>query len=206
MPEKKAISMEQKDIEFKFTLGEGETEAGTFTGYLSVFEVVDSYGDVVKRGAFKKTLREKKQFPLLWSHDWMEPIGVATGVEDDKGLLITGKLNLDVQRAREIRSLMAQGAVTGLSIGYTVIKKEIDNETGIRTLKEINLWEGSPCVFQACPGAEVDDVKALRGGEPATATPAAEKPLDEGGLAVVGETLKSSLTYVRSLLQIERDS
>jgi len=204
MPEKPKITIERKNIEFKYTLGEGETEAGTFSGYLSVFDVVDSYGDVVKRGAFKKTLREKKQFPLLWSHDWMEPIGVATGVEDEKGLFITGRLNLDVQRAREIRSLMAQGAVVGLSIGYTVVKKEIDNETGVRTLKEINLWEGSPCVFQACPDAEIEEVKskALPGEEPAPATPAAKKPLDKDALAMIGKAVRSSLEKSRSLLHI----
>lgn len=196
-------TMEKKDLEFKYTLGEGETEAGTFTGYLSVFDVTDSYGDVVKRGAFKKTLKEKKSFPLLWSHDWMEPIGVASGIEDEKGLLITGKLNLDVQRAREIRSLMTQGAVTGLSIGYNVIKKEIDNETGVRTLKEINLWEGSPCVFQACPGANINDVKALPGEEPDDeSTPPAEKPLDKDALTDIGQAVRSSLDTSRSLLHI----
>jgi hypothetical protein len=153
--------MEHKNIEFKFTMTEGDgVEAGTFTGYASVFNVVDSYGDMVMPGAFKKTLKEKKVFPMCWSHDTREPIGVISGVEDDKGLAVTGKLNLDVQRAREIRSLMAQGAVKGLSIGYNVIKELIDRTSGIRQLKELNVWETSPCVFQACPEAEVGGVKS----------------------------------------------
>jgi HK97 family phage prohead protease len=158
-----AKKYEKKYLEFKYTMGEGDAEAGTFTGYLSVYDVVDSYGDVVKRGAFKKSIKDKKEFPILWSHDIFEPIGIFAAVEDEKGLLVTGKLNLDVQRGREIRSLMAQGAVKGLSIGYRVIDSKPAEREGVlvRLLKEIDLWEGSPCVFQACPDAEVDEVKSL---------------------------------------------
>jgi len=164
--------VETKDIEFKFTMADTESEAGTFTGYASVFDMVDSYGDAVQKGAFKKTLKEKKEFPLLWSHDISEPIGVISGIEDEKGLSITGRLNMDVQRAREVRSLMAQGAVKGLSIGYNVVKELIDRESGIRQLKEINLWEISPCVFQACPQAEIDGVKTIESEtEPGQPTP-----------------------------------
>ena len=150
--------LETKEI--KFTLTDMDDARGTFAGYASIFDVVDSYGDIVVRGAFKKTLREKKQFPILWSHNIMEPLGVIRGQEDERGLAIEGQLNLDVQRGREIRSLMKPGAVNGLSIGYQVVKEAEDAETRARLLKEINLWEVSPCVFQACPDALVGEVKA----------------------------------------------
>jgi HK97 family phage prohead protease len=151
---------ETKNIEFKFKLSDDENDAGAFTGYASIFGVVDSYGDVVAKGAFKKTLKEKKQFPILWSHDITKPLGVISGVEDDRGLSVEGKLNLDVQLAREVRSLMVQGAVDGLSIGYQTVKEGEDKATKARVLQEINLWEVSAVVFQACPGAVVDEVKA----------------------------------------------
>ena len=164
--------LETKNLEFKFVMGDEEGEAGTFTGYASIFDVVDTYGDSVQKGAFKKTLREKKQFPLLWSHNIDKPIGVISGTEDEKGLEVIGKLNLDVQLAREVRSLMVQGAIPGLSIGYNVNQEAIDRESGIRQLKEINLWEVSPCVFQSCPDALVDDVKSIEpGAEPGQPTP-----------------------------------
>ena len=164
--------LETKEI--KFTLTDMDDARGTFAGYASIFDVVDSYGDIVVRGAFKKTLREKKQFPILWSHNIMEPLGVIRGQEDERGLAIEGQLNLDVQRGREIRSLMKQGAVNGLSIGYQVVKEAEDAETRARLLKEINLWEISPCVFQACPGALIDGVKSDESGddaEPGEPTP-----------------------------------
>jgi HK97 family phage prohead protease len=140
---------------------DGTEEEGTFTGYASVFNVTDSYGDIVVPGAFKRTLKNKKQFPILWSHSILEPVGVLTGVEDEKGLVVNGRLTKGVQKAQELRALMKDGAVNGLSIGYQVMKQEEDKEEDIRRLKEINLWEVSLCVFQACPGANVTAVKSM---------------------------------------------
>jgi hypothetical protein len=152
---------EIKDLAFKFALGDEGDEKGTFTGHASIFDVVDSYGDVVAPGAFKRTLKHKKgEFPLLWSHDNSKPIGVISAEEDTKGLKVRGTLNLDVQLAREIRSLMKQGAVTGLSIGYQTVKEDVDKERNARVLKEINLWEISTVVFPACAPAQVEGVKA----------------------------------------------
>jgi len=54
---------------------------------------------------------------------------------------------------------MLDKVVKGLSIGYQTVKEEIDNQTKKRKLLEVNLWEGSICVFGACPGAEVAEVK-----------------------------------------------
>jgi len=146
--------------EFKFTLDDIDEEKGSFAGYASIWDVVDSYGDTVVKGAFKRSLKESKQFPLLWSHNLMEPIGIVSGEEDDRGLKISGQLNIDVQRGREIRSLMKQGAVTGLSIGFQTVREENDKDANTRRLKEVKLWEISPCVFQACPNAQIDEVKA----------------------------------------------
>lgn len=146
--------------EFKFTLEDIDEEKGSFKGYASIWDAVDSLGDIVVKGAFKRTLKESKQFPLLWSHNLMEPIGIIKGEEDDRGLAVEGQINIDVQRGREIRSLMRQGAVTGLSIGFQTVREDNDKTTGLRKLKEIRLWEISPCVFQACPDAVVGQVKA----------------------------------------------
>jgi uncharacterized protein len=152
-----AKKLETKELAFE--LKSFNEEAGTFQGYLSVFDVEDSYGDTVIKGAFKRTLRNKKEFPLLWSHNVDEPIGGFTGKEDATGLLIDGRLTLGVQRAQEARALMLDKVLKGLSIGYQTVKEEIDNKNGKRKLLEVNLWEGSICVFGACPGAEIAEVK-----------------------------------------------
>ena len=132
--------------------------AGEFTGYLSVFDEVDSYNDTIKPGAYKKTLREHKKFPILWQHDWTMPVGSFVGQEDEKGLLIQGSLNLDVRQGQEARSLIMRGDVDGLSIGFDAIKWERDDD--VRVLKEIRLWEGSIVTFPADQHARIMQAKA----------------------------------------------
>lgn len=161
---------EHKDCvasEFKFALNEDNSNLGTFSGYASKFGVVDSYNDMVMPGAFKKTLRDKEGVvPLLWSHDVATPIGLIRAREDKIGLKVEGELNLDVAKSNEIRSLMKQGVVKGLSIGYQTVKEAIDELTGARQLKEVSLWEVSAVVFPALAVAQVTDIKAEGSDEP----------------------------------------
>lgn len=193
---------ETKDL--KFMIEQMDEDRGTFTGYASVWDVVDGDDEMVVKGAFKKTIKEKKAFPMLWSHDPGEPIGIIVPVEDELGLRVSGSLNLDVQRARETRSLMRQmsdaGTPMGLSIGYNVVKEENDKDTGIRKLKEIRLWEISPVVFPACDPARVDDIKAedgagdaapeaLPGNEPAVEATSDQKPPEDMGEGVLIQAL-----------------
>ncbi len=146
---KKSFRFEVKEID----------EKGTFIGYASIFGNVDEHGDVVEKGAFKRTLDHSGgQVPVLWQHDMREPIGIGVElVEDEKGLRVNGVLNLDTQRGREAYSLLKQGALKGLSIGYSVIKDSV--EKGIRYLKELRLWEFSLVTFPANLDALVSDVK-----------------------------------------------
>lgn len=135
---------------------------GTFEGYLSVFGDEDSYGDVVEKGAFAKTLQEKgPKRPLLWQHAAFEPVGVLEAKEDDHGLLIKGSLNLDVQRGREAYSLLKQGAVTGLSQGFVPVSWTPRKTGGGRQLKEVDLWEGSLATFPALTSAQIHSVRSL---------------------------------------------
>jgi uncharacterized protein len=146
--------------DFKFEVKQ-IAEDGTFEGYLSVFNIVDACGDLVEKGAFTKTLSEQKEFPLLWSHNYMEPIGTFTGAEDEYGLKINGALNLDISKGKEVYSNIKKRIVKGLSIGYDSIQKII--ESGVRRLKEVKLWEGSLCLFPACDKAVVTSFKSVIG-------------------------------------------
>jgi len=148
-----------KNFRAKFTEPDDE---GHFTGYASVFELEDLDGDIIKPGAFKKTLSEKKRFPFLWQHMVQEPIGWVEMEEDEKGLKITnGKLILDVQRAAEARALMKEQAVNGLSIGFELVKWENVDEGRGRIITEIKLWEVSAVTFPAQPAAVIETVKTL---------------------------------------------
>jgi len=140
---------------------------GTFEGYGSVFHVEDSYKDVVLPGAFAKSLTvwsQKQALPaMLWQHNASKPVGVyETMYEDTHGLFVRGRLLKDeVALAGEAYALLKAGAVTGLSIGYSTVVDEYDRETGITTLKELDLWEVSVVTFPANDAARVDSVKSI---------------------------------------------
>lgn len=135
-------------------------EDGTFSGYGSVFGVKDSYNDVVEKGAFTKTLNERKNVKLLWQHDSREPIGIFTNMyEDEHGLVVKGSIAMDVQRGKEAYTLIKMGAVDGLSIGYSTITAKYDKKSDIRYLKELKLYEVSVVTFPANEAATVTSIK-----------------------------------------------
>lgn len=138
------------------------SEEGRFAGYASVFDVVDSQNDIILRGAFSKTLRERKNtVKLLWQHQMNEPIGVFEQMfEDACGLYVEGRLLLSVARAREAYDLIKASALEGMSIGYTPIKYAFDPKTGVRQIQEVTLWEVSLVTFPANTQAGITVVKS----------------------------------------------
>lgn len=148
-------------------------ETGEFSGYGSVFNVKDSYKDMVIKGAFLNSLdawAKKNKLPkMLWQHDTREPIGVYSEMkEDDHGLYVKGRILLDAgPTERRAYEHMKAGSVDSLSIGYTIPKGgyEYSKDFDAYLLKQIDLWEVSPVTFPANPAALVDAVKsAVQGG------------------------------------------
>jgi HK97 family phage prohead protease len=141
---------------------------GTFKGYASVFDVIDLDQDMIVKGAFKKTLSDWKKRkalpPVVWQHDFRNPVGPYKAMEeDDHGLAVEGLLLVDeVQKAREARALMKHKAVSGLSIGFITRKskngKDKDDRP-IRVITELELLEVSIVTAAANPAARVTDVK-----------------------------------------------
>jgi HK97 family phage prohead protease len=161
-----------KQIQYKtFSLKIDDVDSkGTIRGYASTFGNVDLGLDVVDKGAFKKSLKENNGvFPILADHDPSKLIGWnMRAEEDDKGLFVEGKLDLNVQNAREKYSLtktaMELGAKMGLSIGYMTIKGEPDRDRPmVRHLKELKLFEYSIVTFPMNTEAMIDSAKSLVG-------------------------------------------
>jgi HK97 family phage prohead protease len=135
---------------------------GVFEGYASLFGIADLGKDVVMPGAFADSLKKRRaaDVRLLWQHDPSEPIGRWLSLEEDRrGLRVRGKLNLAVERAREIHALMRDGGVDGLSIGFRVERARAERPTGLRRLEKLDLWEISVVTFPMLPGARVQSVK-----------------------------------------------
>lgn len=89
---------------------------GSLEGYASTWiREPDSYGDIVKEGAFTNTLKERwnggEKIPLLWSHkmdDLSSYIGIAKADEDEKGLHFVAEFD-GTDEAQRVRGLYKDG-------------------------------------------------------------------------------------------------
>lgn len=144
----------------------GVGDAGTFSGYGSVFGVRDSYGDVVEPGAFKASLAawaKRGRLPaMLWQHDTRQPIGVWTSMrEDAHGLAVEGRILVEAgDLERRAHAHLKAGSISGLSIGYMPRVEEFDKAANVNRVKQVDLYETSLVTFPANPDAQVDAVKA----------------------------------------------
>lgn len=135
---------------------------GTVEGYASLFGEIDAARDMVLRGAFADTLRQRgvQRVPMLFQHDPSEPVGIWLELrEDHRGLYARGRLIPEVARARELLSLLRAGAIDGLSIGFRTVKGNIDPRSRVRRLVAVDLWEISIVTFPLLAGARVRAVK-----------------------------------------------
>lgn len=118
------------------------------TGYLSAFGNVDSDSDIIEKGAFAKTIKERfNDIFYLQQHDWSRPLGKFTKLEeDDKGLYFEGEI-INTSFGEDQLKLYEAGIVKEHSIGFMVVKA--DRGADVRTIKEIKLYEGSAVTLGA---------------------------------------------------------
>lgn len=167
--------LERRQLEASIAVKADAGEARTFEGYASVFGTVDTYNDTIAKGAFRQTLRDwktKGKLPkMLLQHgggffggsvDDLVPIGKWTTMKEDAtGLFVEGRLfDPQTDRSAAVYSALQEGELDGLSIGFRTKKSKFDEETQIRTLTEIDLWEVSLVTFPANDPARVTAVRA----------------------------------------------
>ncbi len=128
-----------------------------FAGYAAIFARPDRGGDVVKAGAFARSLkRGARGVPLLWQHEPGRPIGRIEYLKEDKrGLRVIGRLSTGAA-GREAAALLKEGAVRGLSFGYRV---RTANGEAPRELAELDLVEVSLVTLPMQPKARVHAVE-----------------------------------------------
>ena len=157
------MTMEHKsfDIEFK-----SDGTGAHFSGFAAVFGNEDFGGDIIEQGAFSDSLKsitaKGRKVPILWQHAYDEPVGYWEKLhETEDGLYGEGVLLTDTDAlAKRAAGLIKAGAVSGLSIGYRVIKDEHDRDRDIRVLKALDLHEVSIVTFPMNDDARIDAVKA----------------------------------------------
>lgn len=153
--------MKKRFLDCPVELKAVDDSSGKFTGYGSVFGVIDSYNESVEKGAFLESLSKHGMPALLWQHRSSEVCGVYTvAKEDERGLYLEGQLNLETQVGREAYALLKQGALNGLSIGFRPLVEEVNKETGVIHIKKLRLYEVSIVTFPANEDATVGSVKS----------------------------------------------
>lgn len=133
-------------------------DKGTFEGIASKYDVLDLQGDIVRKGAFTKTLNESKEIPILWEHNSEEVIGLGTLTDTADGLLLKAQLDMDDPLAVKAHRKLIKGMKRGLSIGFSTVKDAV--QKGAREILEAKLWEVSIVTFPANTSAVVTGVKS----------------------------------------------
>lgn len=138
-------------------------DSGNFEGYASVFDNIDLGGDVIVPGAFTtvKTTRTGRLRLALY-HNLTRLIGDAAFKQDGNGLLLKGKVNLNVSYAKDAYELMKAGTLDEMSVGYNPIEDAMETRDGrrVRVIKRAELWEASIVPFGMNPEAQVLSVKS----------------------------------------------
>ena len=164
-----AKNLDYKAFSFKVTeikqVSDEEGEFFEFEGYGSTFGNEDLGGDVVRPGAFEKSLAEARAsgepVPVLWQHDADMPLGVYVELsEDAKGLRVKGRMpKEDEFVSKRVVPQMKVGSIRKMSIGYRTRKSTFDEENFVRYLDEVELWEISLVTFPMNPQAGVTGFK-----------------------------------------------
>jgi HK97 family phage prohead protease len=142
---------------------------GQFRALVSVFDNEDTYGDVVRPGAFAQTLMDwaakGDSIPVIWSHQWSDPFAhigrVLEAKETIDGLEVLCQIDdltgedADVNRkAQQVYRLLKGRRVTQFSFAYDVpngggawVKDDNHRWGGYYELRQVDLHEVGPCLL-----------------------------------------------------------
>lgn len=141
--------MEHKGLTFKAEdFDEGSRKVKV---YLSAFGNVDSDNDIIAQGAFSKTIKERfDRIKYLWQHIPYEPIGKWSELYEDATGLIGVATISNSSKGEDAFTYYKEGIITEHSIGFNVVNADPrEKNNGIRTIREVKLWEGSAVTWGA---------------------------------------------------------
>jgi HK97 family phage prohead protease len=150
---------------------------GIVTGYFSKFNNVDGDGDIIRPGAFTKTIKEQgpdstlPRIKHLLNHDPSLPLGVLTKLyEDSYGLAYESQIGSH-EGGEDFIKMVESGLITEHSIGFKIIKRNqiqsyenyLKNPSaGQYEITEIKLYEGSSLTaWGANPLTPITSLKSM---------------------------------------------
>ena len=126
--QRKTLSFEVKQAE----LMDSGQYAGEFVGYAAGILNIDSTGDMILPGAFNADIpRFLADGVVCWQHDWMTPIGVPLEAKEDGYGLLTRSRISRTAKGMDAMTLIRDGVVKRLSIGYQVMDYDVVDRAGL---------------------------------------------------------------------------
>ena len=144
---------EVKAIDFELK----EEAEGKVSAVFSVFNSLDSDGDVVLPGSIKSGFKSG-DVPMVWAHKWDMPIGKGRIKEDDGKATFDGEFFMDTDSGQEAYKIVKNmGDMQQWSFGYRVNDAErapfksadSEDEQDARYLKDLTVFEVSPVLVGA---------------------------------------------------------
>lgn len=145
---------------------------GEFIVYPSTFtREPDSYGDVVKKGAFAETIKEwvesGNSLPGLYGHRLDDPDYFVAGAiemsEDEHGWRVKGEFDMDSPKGPHVYRLVKSKRISQLSFAYDVIeegKVDLGDGKSANELRKLKVYEFSFVPIGANQDTSVVAVKA----------------------------------------------
>lgn len=150
-------TMPFRDVQLRASANGSGGEALTFTGYACVtetpYEMSDWAGpftEVVRQGAFAKTLAESADVPFLVNHGGLTLARTKSGTlqlsEDDTGLHTEASLDPASPHVQALRSAMERGDVDEMSFGFWITRQVWSPDFDQRDVLEASLNKGDVSV------------------------------------------------------------
>ena len=133
----KSLGMEVKDVDVK---------EGIVSGYFSAFGMVDSDGDIMMPGAFKRSIADwgpkgKGRIKHLLNHDPSKPLGKPIELDEDGyGLKYVSKIGTH-SLGRDFLKMVESGLIAEHSIGFKTLREQKSGDAN--QIHEVMLFEGS---------------------------------------------------------------
>lgn len=167
--------METKTVQIEVKAGPDDgLEEGEFIVYPSTFiKEPDSYGDIIKPGAFAETIKEwtesGNEMPALFGHRMDDPdffVGGALGKdmsEDDHGWRVKGRFDLDSPKGNTVYKLVKGRRLNQLSFAFDTLEEgqvELEDGRKANELRRLRVYEFSFVPVGANQDTSVVAVKA----------------------------------------------
>jgi HK97 family phage prohead protease len=147
--------IEYKDTDLNSVL-DVDQENRTAKVVWNTADEVDNDQDVVMSDAYTATIKSRGPMgkQLIWSltdhrASTDNVIGKPSELYMEGGKLIAVTKIADTNKGNDIAKLYNSGLINQHSIGFSTIRSEMNNETNVRTIKELKLYEGSVVLWGA---------------------------------------------------------